>query len=57
MFLPLPQLHFPDPNRQKANMEYLATTTIPDSAEYLQHRLTIAEFPRWCASIEKGAQL
>jgi hypothetical protein len=34
-------------------MEFLATTTIQASAEDLHHRLTIAELPRWCASIEK----
>jgi hypothetical protein len=34
-------------------MEFLATTTIPASAADLQHRLTIRELPRWCASIEK----
>jgi hypothetical protein len=34
-------------------MEFLATTTISASAEDLQHRLTIAELPRWCASVER----
>lgn len=34
-------------------MEFLATTTIPASASDLQRRLTIADLPRWCASIEK----
>jgi hypothetical protein len=34
-------------------MEFFATTTIPASAEDLQHRLTIGELPHWCATIEK----
>ncbi len=34
-------------------MEFLATATIPASAEDLQRRLAIADLTYWCASIEK----
>lgn len=34
-------------------MEFLATITISATAAELQHRLTIGELPRWCASVEK----
>jgi hypothetical protein len=34
-------------------MEFFATTSISATPADLQHRLTISELPRWCASIEK----
>jgi len=34
-------------------MEFLAATKIPASVEDLQRRLTIADLPHWCVSIDK----
>ena len=34
-------------------MEFFATAAIIASVDDLQHRLTIADLPRWCASVDK----
>jgi hypothetical protein len=34
-------------------MEFFATAAIPASVADLQRRLTIADLPRWCASVDK----